>query len=1668
MVRVSGIVNGMEWNPASNEKPMKYILVTGGVISGVGKGIISSSLGVLLKNNGYKVSAIKIDPYLNIDAGTFSPYEHVVLLPKRPTYNYVATGEVFVLDDGGEVDLDLGNYERFLNVRLTRDNNITTGKMFQHVTERERRGDYCGKTVQMIPHFTDAIIDWVERVARIPVDGSSDTPDVCIIELGGTIGDIEGMSYLAAFERFQRPALKAHLMNVHVSLIMHPNATGEPKTKPMQNSVRHLRAAGLVPDLLICRSSDPLQLHLREKIAAFGLVDLEQVICYLNIFVKLILICKFKKRFNFTFQVIGVHDVSNIYRVPLLLQEQNVLEAITRRLHLSPIEPIVRYNLRFNMSHWTHLSELCDSFTQEVTIALIGKYVKIEDAYASVNKALSHAAIHSKRKLRIKFVDSELLEKQDENMAAWETVKNAEYNYFLTMDAILLKYLPISLGKLYGKNEIEERHRHRYEVNPRLVTSLSKKGLLFVGMGVDETSTTSFSVKKRTESSAALMQMAGSHPDNEDLLSKISELCQRGGDGVTRPAVRMEICEMKDHPYFVGAQFHPEYLSHPLQPSPPFLGLLLAASGQLEDYRFMAVNDLMRDLQANTMHLDDDSERKVIRMLVKLLQDNNGEVQNLSVKCLGTVTQRIKEAQADTLVDALCSLMVSGTEAMRDVSSIALKTVISNLPPISISFTANLVKRLMPKLTQALGETKPTDSVRLEILDIIGDVLLRFGASVQPVHQDVERQALRKRATVALGYMTAVCTHELFNEIVQVLIERLSTAKNLTAVRTYVVAITYVTKSSGSRFAEHLPMVVPLFLQFLRTTEDDELREAVLQGLEAFLYRCPREIATFQDDIQKVLTINLSHDPNYSYDDEEDMENSMEVEGDEQDDDEGEDYSDDDDMSWKVRRAAAKAIEAMIVSRRDQLATSFSVIGPLLISRLKEREESVRADVFSAYIALLTQARIVVPNTLNSVWVCYSFYSIYIVPTCCFYTCNYFCISQKDGDPDPALVIGPARFSSSAFSHEQQTILEALSFQVDPLLKAVINQIKQKCPKTRLLCFELLSNLVRALPCCLASSFSNLLPGLASSLSDKASSAQMKIDALFLLSRTIQSHDPQVFTAHLSEVVTIVIGAINEGFYKVSAEGLVVASQLVTVLKHCGDNQFVPLLYEAVYRKLQCTDIDQEVKERAIATGGHFIACFGDVMDERVTACLLLLLERMRNEMTRLSAVRALSEVVLSSTPVDLSAIIESLLPILADFLKKNVRALKIGTLHLIESLLSKDNIAGRDSDGLSQNCLVGLSGFPSRVSPHLPSILTAVVELAQSALLQGATLTAVLDMVRILVSQPVPGKPGFEELLDQLTAPVYDVSNLPRQAFHSISSATAVVASASGDVNKARILAGKLANHLRNPSSTDAIRLFSLHALGELGRRCPQVYVQGKVEPEHLIVTAFNSSSEDLKAAAAQALGALAVGNHEKFLPFILNEIQTQPKRQYLLLHALKEVIGWESAEGVSIDVFRSRISEVWPVLITHADGQEEGTRNVVAECLGKLCVIDPQCLLPKLKSLVTSPSSFVRSAVVTAVKFMISDEKRAIDVELQGCIGEFMQTMTDADLNVRRVALVVLNSAAHNKPSLIRGLLDILLPSIYSETKVRKELIREVEMGPFKHQVDDGLDLRKAAFEW
>jgi CTP synthase len=543
---------------------MKYVVVSGGVLSGLGKGVTASSIGVLLKSAGLRVTSIKIDPYLNSDAGTMSPFEH---------------GEVFVLDDGGEVDLDLGNYERFLDINLGKNNNLTTGKIYSKVIEAERRGDYLGKTVQVIPHVTDAVQEWIEDVAHQPADGSGEIPDACIIELGGTVGDIESSPYIEALRQFQFRVGRENVTFVHVSLVPVMGPVGEQKTKPTQHTVKELRGLGITPDILVCRSTSPLSVETREKLAAFCHVSPQAVM--------------------------STHDVPNIYHVPLMLQEQGLCEILG-----------VDHRATDLLKDWKTMAHHLDTLTEAVHIGMVGKYTNLSDAYLSVIKSLQHAAMAVDRKLVIDWIEASHLESdwgnEEEKKSAWDLLKKADgvlvpggfgdrgvegkiaaAQYARTTQT---PYLGICLGlqvatiefcrnvlnleganstefdenaptaavvfmpeiskthlggtmrlgtrptlwqvdeckirTLYGKGEaVDERHRHRYEVNPDLIERIEAEGLVFVGK--DET------------------------------------------------GQRCEIFELTDHPYYVGVQYHPEFKSRPGRPSPPFLGLLKASTGQL-------------------------------------------------------------------------------------------------------------------------------------------------------------------------------------------------------------------------------------------------------------------------------------------------------------------------------------------------------------------------------------------------------------------------------------------------------------------------------------------------------------------------------------------------------------------------------------------------------------------------------------------------------------------------------------------------------------------------------------------------------------------------------------------------------------------------------------------------------------------------------------------------------------------------------------------------------------------------------------------------------------------------------------------------------------------------------------------------------------------------------
>uniref|UniRef100_A0A8K9X4K2 Cullin associated and neddylation dissociated 1 n=1 Tax=Oncorhynchus mykiss TaxID=8022 RepID=A0A8K9X4K2_ONCMY len=1028
----------------------------------------------------------------------------------------------------------------------------------------------------------------------------------------------------------------------------------------------------------------------------------------------------------------------------------------------------------------------------------------------------------------------------------------------------------------------------------------------------------------------------------------------------------------------------------------------------------MATNDLMSELQKDSIKLDDDSERKVVKMILKLLEDKNGEVQNLAVKCLGPLVSKVKEYQVETIVDTLCTNMLADKEQLRDISSIGLKTVIGELPPV--------------------GVCSPLSDCWCVCSPLQGGLLVNFHPSILSCllpQLTSPRLAVRKRTIIALGHLVMSCGNLVFVDLIEHLLSELSRNDSMSTTRTYIQCIAAISRQAGHRIGEYLEKIIPLVVKFCNI-DDDELREYCIQAFESFVRRCPKEVYPHVGTVISICLKYLTYDPNYNYDDEDEDENAMDADGADEDyqgsDDE---YSDDDDMSWKVRRAAAKCLDAVVSTRHEMLPEFYRTVSPALIARFKEREENVKADVFHAYLSLLKQTR-------------------------------------------PAQSCGMSDISPS---------LRVL-LQVPMIVKALHKQMKEKSVKTRQCCFNMLTELVNVLPGALTQHIPVLVPGIIFSLNDKSSSSNLKIDALSCL--YVNSHSPTMF--YLSALVPPVVACVGDPFYKITSEALLVSQQLVKVIRPLDQPErdtfdaspYITDLFTCTIKRLKAADIDQEVKERAISCMGQIICNLGDSLGDDLPGTLHIFLERLKNEITRLTTVKALTLIAGSTLKIDLRPILDEAVPILASFLRKNQRALKLSTLAALDILVKNysDSVTPAmidavlaelpplisESDMHVSQMVISFLTTLARVHPLSlakiggSSILSELISLVRSPLLQGGALSAMLEFFQALVGTGTSSL-GYMDLLRMLTGPVYAQSAAltHKQSYYSIAKCVAALTRACPDEGPAVV--GQFIQDVKNSRSTDSIRLLALLSLGEVGHH---VDLSGQPELKTVILDAFSSSSEEVKSAASYALGSIAVGNLPEYLPFVLGEISGQPKRQYLLLHSLKEIISSASVTGLKLYV-----EGVWTLLLKHCECAEEGTRNVVAECLGKLTLIDPETLLPRLKGYLLSGSSYARSSVVTAVKFTISDHPQTIDPLLKNCIGDFLKTLEDPDLNVRRVALVTFNSAAHNKPSLIRDLLDTVLPHLYNETKVRKELIREVEMGPFKHTVDDGLDIRKAAFE-
>ncbi|KAK9134133.1 hypothetical protein Syun_013463 [Stephania yunnanensis] len=1080
--------------------------------------------------------------------------------------------------------------------------------------------------------------------------------------------------------------------------------------------------------------------------------------------------------------------------------------------------------------------------------------------------------------------------------------------------------------------------------------------------------------------------------------------------------------------------------------------ILEKMTGKDKDYRYMATSDLLNELSKDSFKPEADLDLKISNIVLQQLDDASGDVSGLAVKCLAPLVKKVSETRVLEMTDKLCDKLLNGKDQHRDVASIAMKTIVSEVTSVTVA--QRVLVSLCPQLIKGISDGMSTE-IRCECLDILCDVLHRFGNLMTADHEVLlnallsqlgsNQASVRKRTVSCIASLAASLSDDLLAKATVKVVQLLkSKGAKPEITRTNIQMIGALSRSVGYRFGPHLGDTVPVLIDYCTSASenDEELRDYSLQALESFLLRCPRDVSLYCDEILRLSLEFISYDPNFTDNMEEDTDDESHEE--DEDDESADEYTDDEDISWKVRRAAAKCLGAIIVSRPEMLSKLYVEACPKLIERFKEREENVKMDVFNTFTELLRQTGNVTKG-------------------------------QVDISP-----LYPRWL---------------LNQEVPKIVKSANRQLREKSIKTKVGAFSVLKELVVVLPDCLADQFGSLVLGIEKALNDKSSTSNLKIEALIFTRLVMASHSPSVFHPYIKVLSAPILSAVSERYYKVTAEALKVCGELVRVVRpnvQACDFDFklyVHPIYNAILKRLANQDQDQEVKECAISCMGLVISTFGDNLHTELSTCLPVLVDRMGNEITRLTAVKAFAVIAASPLKIDLSSVLEQVISELTAFLRKANRALRQATLGTLNSLVAAygDRIASSayeviiaelsnlisDSDlHMTALALVLCNTLMAdrKSSPNVGlivryKVLPQALALIKSSLLQGQALLALQNFFAALVHS---ANTSFDSLLDALLSsakPSPQSGGLVKQALYSVAQCVAVLCLAAGDPKCASTVE-MLTNILKDDCTNNSAKQhLALLCLGEIGRRKD---LSSHLHIENIVIESFQSPFEEIKSAASYALGNIAVGNLSKYLPFVLDQIDNQQKKQYLLLHSLKEVIVRQSVGRSGQAEFQeTSVEKILKLLFNHCESEEEGVRNVVAECLGKIALIEPAKLVPALKVRTASPAAFTRATVVIAVKYSIVERPEKIDEILYPEISSFLLLIKDHDRHVRRAAVLALSTAAHNKPNLIKGLLPELLPLLYDQTVVKQEMIRTVDLGPFKHIVDDGLELRKAAFE-
>ncbi|KAI0431956.1 armadillo-type protein [Xylaria sp. FL1042] len=1191
-------------------------------------------------------------------------------------------------------------------------------------------------------------------------------------------------------------------------------------------------------------------------------------------------------------------------------------------------------------------------------------------------------------------------------------------------------------------------------------------------------------------------------------------------------------------------------------PTPQAISSLLSKLNDADpDYRFMSLNDLHQILtkpKTDFLAHDYNNSSRIVDAIVKSLDDQNGEVQNLAARCIGPLAAKIPISAVTPLLEKLTTVEIKNS-VDNSLPSLALRSAISALqkpipgvsPSQTVIDTYNVISHvLIPRILgfpppgASQSETrglldKPDPSP--EAVDVLIEVVRCFGPLLQALEveklQDVVVKVLerpttpspvKKRAVVSLAVLAPYLSDNVLNAFIAKIQKAMNQPKiSPVMLRLYMTVLGSLARAIPHQIGAHLPEIVPPVLSTLsqekyqryvdevssgdgHDPEFNEIREVALVALESFIASCGVQMRPYTDDVIAACLRYLRFDPNYANDEDEDMEEDEGDDDDEQldEDDEYEDdndFDDDDDASWKVRRCAAKALYTLISTRSTDLldnGTLYRDVANPLIRRFDEREESVRLEIISATSLLIrkTGEGIIHSVTMDDEL-------LQSLPDS----------RKRRRQSSGAIWQGskaPYMGTPGLISPTQESIPQIgpradLSRLIPQLVKSSTKLLKGKQIATKQAVISLLDDLIAVQNGGLSDYFDQVMQPVidvtkgvvgssaatSTALSGGAASATattLRMAVLRFTSDIAKTHSSSLFQPYLSKIVASVVSAVNDKFYKISSEAIRTAEELVKAITppraKFTTQKYKPellKLYDIIIDRTSANDVDTEVRQRAIQALGTLIARTSTpdglalLTPEKRQAGLELLLDRLRNETTRLHAVRAIDNVaIFSSAPGSLdSDWIQAVTLELCGQLRKANRALRGSSIqalqHMVMSQATKGNLAANTISG----------GIVAAIQPVIlanDSLLLSPALLTMAQLqLENPKLSASQEVVNALcdlIKKNISGS-----ILDSLVTLVTNIgqSGMGERLMKGVLSVgvggdPAVIGKVAGALfvasnGNAGVTIDSFIDELKmasrlNPPDT-ARQSLALSILGEIGLRLGS---KSPLDPT-IFLHQFGDEPDKVSVSAAVALGRAGAGNVSRYLPVILNATKQQGSHQYLLLQSIREVLHQVVTSSTDISAYER---DIWEILFTSS--LAEDNKAICAECIGRLAILKPKTYITKLQELLTSSLEGYRAVAVQALRYTLPDSDETFDTELKSVLVSMILTvLKDANLEIRRLGMTTLNSATHNKPELILPHLGELIPFVMTESIIKKELIREVQMGPFKHTVDDGLEARKSAYE-